>query len=74
MNLSRERLWELLSADWLRSSSQSWQQDYHRFLHEEGTDSEMQRRALLLQLWTTQVRVDFTVSLFPTDEEKRKQT
>uniref|UniRef100_A0A3Q3X4V7 Prostacyclin synthase n=1 Tax=Mola mola TaxID=94237 RepID=A0A3Q3X4V7_MOLML len=50
----KERLWELLSADWLRSSSHSWQQSYHRFLHEEGTDAEMQRRALLLQLWTTQ--------------------
>lgn len=69
MNLCRERLWELLSADWLRSSSHSWQQSYHRFLHEEGTDAEMQRRALLLQLWTTQVRVGFTVRLFPIDRQ-----
>ncbi|XP_034725964.1 prostacyclin synthase [Etheostoma cragini] len=55
-NLSRERLWELLSPNWLSggSESNSWQQSYHHFLHEEGVDTEMQKRALLLQLWTTQ--------------------
>ncbi|XP_051271396.1 prostacyclin synthase [Dicentrarchus labrax] len=55
-NLSRERLWELLSPDWesRESESNSWQQSYRHFLQEEGVDAEMQKRALLLQLWTTQ--------------------
>ncbi|KAM8756575.1 prostacyclin synthase isoform 1-T1 [Acanthopagrus schlegelii] len=55
-NSSQERLWELLSPDRLSggSQSQSWQQSYRRFLQEEGVDEEMQKRALLLQLWTTQ--------------------
>ncbi|KAM9410439.1 prostacyclin synthase [Pholidichthys leucotaenia] len=48
---SRERLWELLSP---KSESNSWQQSYHHFLQKEGIDTEMQTRALLLQLWTTQ--------------------
>uniref|UniRef100_A0A3Q3PY92 Prostacyclin synthase n=1 Tax=Monopterus albus TaxID=43700 RepID=A0A3Q3PY92_MONAL len=53
---SQEQLWELLSSDCLSrgSESQSWQQSYHHFLQEEGVDAEMQKRALLLQLWTTQ--------------------
>lgn len=57
VNSSRKRLWELLSADWLSRASGpiSWQQSYNRFLEEEGVDMEMQRRASLLQLWTTQV-------------------
>ncbi|XP_061689366.1 prostacyclin synthase [Syngnathoides biaculeatus] len=54
---SRERLWELLSlsnghnddSEW-----RSWQRSYQRFLQEEGVDADMQRRALLLQLWITQ--------------------
>ncbi|XP_070814820.1 prostacyclin synthase isoform X2 [Chaetodon trifascialis] len=55
-NLSRERLWDMLSPNWLSggSESNSWQQSYHHFLQEEGVDAEMQKRALLLQLWTTQ--------------------
>ncbi|KAM9859514.1 prostacyclin synthase [Aulostomus maculatus] len=53
-NSSRERLWELLSPDGAGSTSGSWQQSYHDFLQEEGVDAEMQKRALLLQLWTTQ--------------------
>ncbi|XP_041803965.1 prostacyclin synthase [Chelmon rostratus] len=56
-NSCRERLWELLSPNWLSggsAESDSWQQSYHRFLQEEGVDAEMQNRALLLQLWTTQ--------------------
>nr|QQL94729.1 cytochrome P450 8a1b [Lateolabrax maculatus] len=55
-NSSRERLWELLSPNLLSgtSESNSWQQSYHHFLQEEGVDAEMQKRALLLQLWTTQ--------------------
>ncbi|KAM6947015.1 prostacyclin synthase [Lycodopsis pacificus] len=52
----RVRLWELLSPNCLSggSGSNSWQQSYHDFLQEEGVDAEMQKRALLLQLWTTQ--------------------
>ncbi|CAJ1050629.1 prostacyclin synthase isoform X1 [Xyrichtys novacula] len=54
--LSRERLWELLSPNCLNSESESksWQQSYHHFLQQEGADAEMQKRAFLLQLWTTQ--------------------
>lgn len=57
VNSSRKRLWELLSADWLSRASGpiSWQRSYNRFLEKEGVDMEMQRRASLLQLWTTQV-------------------
>ncbi|XP_047437949.1 prostacyclin synthase [Mugil cephalus] len=54
---SQERLWELLSPRWLNSESgesSSWQQSYYNFLREEGVDAEMQKKALLLQLWTTQ--------------------
>ncbi|KAL6112026.1 ptgis [Pungitius sinensis] len=52
----RARLWELLSPNFLSggSGSNSWQQSYRGFLQEEGVDGEMQKRALLLQLWTTQ--------------------
>uniref|UniRef100_A0A672ID12 Prostacyclin synthase n=1 Tax=Salarias fasciatus TaxID=181472 RepID=A0A672ID12_SALFA len=48
------RLWELLSPGWLSEELDSWQQSYYRFLQEERIDAEMQNRALLLQLWTTQ--------------------
>nr|XP_019957109.1 PREDICTED: prostacyclin synthase-like [Paralichthys olivaceus] len=53
---SRERLWELLSPSWLSGEAEtcSWQQSYQNFLQEQGVDAEMQKRALLLQLWTTQ--------------------
>uniref|UniRef100_A0A673AJP0 Prostacyclin synthase n=1 Tax=Sphaeramia orbicularis TaxID=375764 RepID=A0A673AJP0_9TELE len=53
---TQERLWELLSSNWSseESESNSWQQSYRQFLQEEGVDAEMQNRALLLQLWTTQ--------------------
>lgn len=56
VNLSRQQLWELLSPDCLssRSKSDSWQQSYNHFLQNEGVDAEMQKRALLLQLWNTQ--------------------
>ncbi|KAM8914124.1 prostacyclin synthase isoform 2-T2 [Spinachia spinachia] len=52
----RVRLWELLSPKCLSggSGSNSWQRSYHCFLQGEGVDGEMQKRALLLQLWTTQ--------------------
>ncbi|XP_028302616.1 prostacyclin synthase [Gouania willdenowi] len=53
--LSRERLWELLSPDrQSEAESVSWQKSYHHFLQEQGVSAEMQNRALLLQLWTTQ--------------------
>ncbi|KAM9813897.1 prostacyclin synthase [Neosynchiropus ocellatus] len=53
---ARRRLWELLAPRWLHggSSDPCWQQSYQRFLQQEGVDAEMQRKALLLQLWTTQ--------------------
>ncbi|KAM7402222.1 hypothetical protein PAMP_017483 [Pampus punctatissimus] len=55
VKLAREKLWELLSSK-LRggSESSSWQGNYYRFLQEEGVDPDMQKRALLLQLWNTQ--------------------
>ncbi|XP_068598971.1 prostacyclin synthase [Brachionichthys hirsutus] len=54
--LTREQLWELLSPKLTSrgSESGSWQLSYHRFLQDEGVDAEMQKRALLFQLWTTQ--------------------
>lgn len=64
-NLSRERLWELLSpagpdwgSDWgsnWGSDWGPWQRSYHCFLHEEGADAATRGRASLFQLWTTQV-------------------
>ncbi|CAG5980356.1 unnamed protein product [Menidia menidia] len=51
---SREQLWELLSPNLLNGNSTSWQHSYHHFLQEEGIDADMQNKALLLQLWTTQ--------------------
>ncbi len=62
-SLSREQLWELLSLKFLSggSESNSWQQSYYQFLQKEGVDAEMQKRALLLQLWTTQVRAGFII-------------
>ncbi|XP_028261829.1 prostacyclin synthase-like [Parambassis ranga] len=53
---AQEQLWKLLSPQWLsrQSESMSWQQSYLHFLQNEGVDAKMQKRALLLQLWTTQ--------------------
>uniref|UniRef100_A0A3B4B2T0 Prostacyclin synthase n=1 Tax=Periophthalmus magnuspinnatus TaxID=409849 RepID=A0A3B4B2T0_9GOBI len=51
---AREKLWDLLSPKCLESTPKPWQQDYIDFLKKEGVDAEMQTRALLLQLWTTQ--------------------
>ncbi|CAN9512035.1 unnamed protein product [Ophioblennius macclurei] len=50
----QECLWKLLSPGGLNEESNSWQKSYYRFLQEEGIDAQMQNRALLLQLWTTQ--------------------
>ncbi|XP_061114198.1 prostacyclin synthase [Conger conger] len=48
----REKLWVLLSAG--KAKSGSWQESYRQFLWKEQADEETQRRAMLLQLWTTQ--------------------
>lgn len=53
----RQRLWELLAPAGLTedSGSSPWLHAYRRLLQEEGTDEETQRKALLMQLWATQV-------------------
>lgn len=53
----RQRLWELLAQAGLAedSGSNPWLHAYRRLLQEEGADEEMQRRAILMQLWATQV-------------------
>lgn len=53
----RGRLWELLAPAGLGegSGSSPWLRDYRHLLQEEGVDEETQRKALLLQLWATQV-------------------
>ncbi|KAM7402071.1 hypothetical protein PAMP_017341 [Pampus punctatissimus] len=55
----RQRLWELLAPAGLTedSGSSPWLHAYRRLLQEEGTDEEMQRRAVLMQLWATQGNV-----------------
>lgn len=54
---SQERLLELLSPKCLNGESEanSWQQSYVQFLQQQGIDVDMQKKAHLLQLWTTQV-------------------
>ncbi|KAJ8257923.1 hypothetical protein GJAV_G00191190 [Gymnothorax javanicus] len=49
---SREKLWLLLSKG--KAKSGSWQESFRQFLSEKQADEETQRRAMLLQLWTTQ--------------------
>uniref|UniRef100_A0A6Q2YWK6 Prostacyclin synthase n=1 Tax=Esox lucius TaxID=8010 RepID=A0A6Q2YWK6_ESOLU len=55
---SQKQLWEMLSPPWLSdrggSTSNSWQQSYRSRLQNEGVDLEMQKRAMVLQLWVTQ--------------------
>ncbi|XP_015248104.1 PREDICTED: prostacyclin synthase [Cyprinodon variegatus] len=53
---SQERLLELLSPKCLNGESEanSWQQSYVQFLQQQGIDVDMQKKAHLLQLWTTQ--------------------
>lgn len=53
----RQRLWELLAPAGLTEGlgSTTWLYAYRQLLREEGADSEAQTRALLLQLWATQV-------------------
>lgn len=53
----RHKLWELLAPAGLTkdSGSSPWLQSYRQLLQEEGADEETQRRAVLMQLWATQV-------------------
>ncbi len=53
----RQRLWELLALAGLTedSGSSPWLHAYRRLLQEEGVDEETQKKAVLMQLWATQV-------------------
>ncbi|MED6268408.1 hypothetical protein CHARACLAT_022113 [Characodon lateralis] len=53
---SQERLWNLLSLRCLNKEPEpnSWQQSYTEFLQNQGVEADMQKKAQLLQLWTTQ--------------------
>ncbi|XP_020497788.1 prostacyclin synthase [Labrus bergylta] len=55
----RQRLWELLAPAGRTegSGSSPWLQFYRGMLQEAGADEEMQRRAVLMQLWATQGNV-----------------
>ncbi|XP_054641160.1 prostacyclin synthase-like isoform X2 [Dunckerocampus dactyliophorus] len=55
----RHRLWELLgpAGQTEDSGSKRWLHGYRRLLQREGADKEMQRRAVLMQLWATQGNV-----------------
>jgi prostacyclin synthase len=54
---AKDRLWKLLSPARLalRAHRSSWLESYLRHLEEMGVSEEMQARALVLQLWATQV-------------------
>ncbi|XP_049588762.1 prostacyclin synthase isoform X1 [Syngnathus scovelli] len=56
---ARHRLWELLTpaGQTEDSGSHAWIYAYRRLLQREGVDEEMQKRAVLMQLWATQVSV-----------------
>lgn len=53
----KSRLWKLLSPAGLasRADRSSWLESYLRHLEEMGVSEDMQARALVLQLWATQV-------------------
>lgn len=51
----KQKLWDLLAQAGLRQDSSLWMQSYRRHLQAEGADEETQRKAMLLQLWATQV-------------------
>ncbi|XP_063330214.1 prostacyclin synthase-like [Pelmatolapia mariae] len=55
----QNKLWELLAPAGLTddSGSSPWLHAYRQFLQEDGTDAEMQNRAILMQLWATQGNV-----------------
>lgn len=54
---AQQRLWELLEPAGLAEDSGSslWLRAYRQVLQEEGADEETQRKAVLMQLWATQV-------------------
>ncbi|XP_037106924.1 prostacyclin synthase-like [Syngnathus acus] len=56
---ARHRLWELLTpaSQTEDSGSHAWIYAYRRLLQREGVDEEMQKRAVLMQLWATQGNV-----------------
>ncbi|XP_069507370.1 prostacyclin synthase isoform X2 [Ambystoma mexicanum] len=56
MASAQNRLWELLSVKKLnfKSNRSSWLESYQRHLESLGVGEEMQSRAMLLQLWSTQ--------------------
>lgn len=64
-NSAREKLWKCLTPQCLDSKPkhQSWLGNYVQQLQDEGLDTETQRRAMLLQLWVTQVSFSLSVSL-----------
>jgi len=63
-NSAREKLWKFLTSQCLdRTKEQSWLGKYVEQLQDEGLDTETQRRAMLLQLWVTQVSFSLSVSL-----------
>ncbi|KAJ8409333.1 hypothetical protein AAFF_G00235310 [Aldrovandia affinis] len=55
----RQRLWRLLSLapPGKKAEDSTWLQSYLQHLQEEGVEEEMQRRAMLLQVWATQGNV-----------------
>lgn len=58
------RLWKLLSPARLAARAQrsSWLESYLLHLQETGVSEDMQARAMVLQLWATQVGVAVRVS------------
>ncbi|KAM9799719.1 prostacyclin synthase-like [Syngnathus typhle] len=56
---AHHRLWELLTpaGQTEDSGSHAWIYAYRRLLQREGVDEEMQKRAVLMQLWATQGNV-----------------
>ncbi|KAG5835757.1 prostacyclin synthase-like [Anguilla rostrata] len=54
----RQQLWSLLSAALPGEKTEdTWLQNYLQHLKDEAVDEEMQKRAMLLQLWATQGNV-----------------
>uniref|UniRef100_A0A672MT52 Prostacyclin synthase n=1 Tax=Sinocyclocheilus grahami TaxID=75366 RepID=A0A672MT52_SINGR len=62
---AREKLWKWLTPSCLdrKPERQSWLGNYVQHLQDEGIDAETQRRAMLLQLWVTQVSFPLSLSL-----------
>ncbi len=62
---TRENLWKWLTPSRLddKTEHQSWLGSYVQQLQDEGVDAETQRRAMLLQLWVTQVSFPRSLSL-----------